>query len=103
MTNSQIEQKFKYEDFDKLDIANLIVNIWHYSDRSHRNCVVCTNYKNWCITALKEKWKDWYVNVEFVIQKLCKRDKVWQITMSKMTFEHMPKLYVLIDGRIFFK
>lgn len=104
MVNSQIEQKFKYEDFDKLDIANLMVNIWHYPDTIHRDCcVVCTNYKNWCITVLKKKWKDWYIDIDFAVEKLCKRDKAWEKVMSKITIEHMSKLYVLIEGKKFFK
>ena len=105
MENSQIEQKFKYEDFDKLDIANLMVNIWHYSDTSHRNCcVVCTDYKNWCITVLKKKiQKDWYIDIDFAVEKLCKRDKAWQKVMPKITIEHMLELYVLIERKTFFK
>ena len=47
MANSKVELKFKYEDFDEKDIANLMVNIWHYSDmHQEKYCVICSTYRN---------------------------------------------------------
>ena len=56
MANSKVELRFKYKDFDEMDIANLMVNICHYSNlNQEKYCVICSTYRNWCITALKKK------------------------------------------------
>ena len=48
----------------------------------------------------KKKWKDRYINFDFVVEKLCKRDKTWE-DVSKITVENMSKLYRVIEGKIF--
>lgn len=98
-TIEEWEQKFKYEDFDKKNIANLIANIWYYSGpHQGKYSVIYSNYRNWCITALKKKGKDRYIDFDFVVKRLCQRDRVW---VSKLTIEHMHRLYTLIEGTIF--
>lgn len=51
----------------------------------------------------KKIWKDWYIDIDFAVEKLCKRDKAWQKVMPKITIEHMLELYVLIERKTFFK
>ena len=58
MESSKVELRFKYEDFDEIDIADLMANIWHYSDmHQEKYCVICSIYRNWCIIALKKSGK----------------------------------------------
>ena len=33
------------QNFEHLDIPNLLINIGSYTDESHRNCSVCKQYK----------------------------------------------------------
>ena len=49
--------KFKYEDFLKQDIPNLMINIWSYSEEHGMGCTICTKYKKMCINALKKMEK----------------------------------------------
>ena len=49
--------KFKYEDFLKQDIPNLMINIWSYSEEHGMGCTICTKYKKMCINALKNMEK----------------------------------------------
>ena len=101
MANSTVELRFNYEDFDEMDIPNLMVNIWHYSDmHQEKYCVICSTYRNCCVTALKKTWKDRYINFDFVVEKLCQRDKKWE-DVSKITVENMSKFYRLIEGKTF--
>ena len=46
--------KFRYEDFLFHDIYDLMINIWSYSDFHGVGCTKCTQYKKWCIDALKK-------------------------------------------------
>ena len=66
--------KFKYKDFLEDDILNLMINIWYYSDEHGVGCKICTTYKKMCIDALKKKWEKNYKSVDYIIQKLLKRD-----------------------------
>ena len=44
------------QNFEHLDIPNLLINIWSYNDKSHRNYLVCKQYERWCIKVAKKKW-----------------------------------------------
>ena len=46
--------KFQYQDFEIMNIPNLMINIWSYSDDHGRYCNICRTYKNWCIKVLKK-------------------------------------------------
>ena len=52
MSSKQL--KFSLNSFRRLDLPNLLLNIWDYSDFEHRNCSICKQYKNWGIPAAKE-------------------------------------------------
>ena len=43
------------QNFEHLDIPNLLINIWSYNDDSHRNCSVCKQHGRWCIEVAKKK------------------------------------------------
>ena len=43
------------QNFEYLDIPNLLINIWSYNDEPHRNCLVCKQYERWCIEVEKKK------------------------------------------------
>ena len=43
------------QNFEHLDIPNLLINIWSYNDKSHRNCSVCKQCEPWCIEVAKKK------------------------------------------------
>ena len=77
MTSKMVELKFKYEDFLQEDICNLMINIWSYSDEHGTGCNICTHYKKMNIDALRKKWSNDYIDFNFVINKLKKRDTEW--------------------------
>ena len=37
------------KEFEHLDIPDLLRNIWEYSDDYYKNCVICDQYKKWCV------------------------------------------------------
>ena len=78
MAEKKLALKYKYEDLFQLDIPNLMLNIWCYSDEHGLGCSLCTTYKKYCINALKKKWDTKKSkNVADIIQKLKKRDQKW--------------------------
>ena len=42
------------QNFEYLDIPNLLINIWSYNDEFHQNCSVCKQYERWCIEVAKK-------------------------------------------------
>ena len=44
------------QNFEHLDIQNLLMNIPSYNDEYHRNCSVCKQVERWCIEVAKKKW-----------------------------------------------
>ena len=66
--------KFKLENFEELDIPDLMINIWCHSE-INKSCPILKQYKDWCITALKKKWIKEYIDFDFVVEKLSQRDK----------------------------
>ena len=44
--------KLLLESFKRLDLPNLLINIWSYADKP--NCPMCSQYQKWCIQAAKE-------------------------------------------------
>ena len=42
------------QNFEHLDLPNLLINIWSYNDESHRNCLVCKQYERWFIEVAKK-------------------------------------------------
>ena len=69
--------RFTYEHFQLLEIPELMIKIWHYSREHGKNCHLCKIYKKNLIEVLREKWKDEYIDENYVIDKLCKQDKNW--------------------------
>ena len=45
------------QNSERLDIPNLLINIWSYNDEFHRNCLVCKQYERWCIEVAKKTKK----------------------------------------------
>ena len=54
MAEKKLALKYKYEDLFQLDIPNLMLNIWCYSDEHGVGCSIWTTYKKYCINALKK-------------------------------------------------
>ena len=79
MTNfdSKKELKFNLEAFRELCAPDLIINIWSYSSEPvHKStCTVCKTYYDYCMQALREKWKAEWGDFEFANNKFKKCDK----------------------------
>ena len=54
MAEKKLALKYKYEDLFQLDIPNLMLNIWSYSNEHGVGCNICTTYKSYCMKALKK-------------------------------------------------
>ena len=69
--------KFSLEDFQKLDVPDLIINIWSYNWLQHLPCDTCYRYSVWCEQILKEKWKLEYGDFDFAVEKFKKNDRTF--------------------------
>ena len=63
----QQQLKFPKELFLKLDLANLLINIWSYVDYLHD--FVIGQYCQYCIECSYEKWGEDYLDFHFKIKK----------------------------------
>ena len=68
-----LNYKFLLESFRRLDLPNLLINIWSYAGKP--NCPMCSQYQRWCIQAAKEKWLSSFIDFDFVIQNLKRQNK----------------------------
>lgn len=87
--------KFTYEHFQRLEIPELMIKIWHYSSSHGIRCDICKIYRRDCIKVLREKWKDEYIDENFVLTKLCNQDKTWcnleQVTTTDTIYKKIRK------------
>ena len=60
------------ENFMRLDLSNLLINIWEYNDEKHIvvNCEICRKYEEWCIEAARSQWKPEFKSFAFVISQI---------------------------------
>ena len=102
MAGKKVELKFKYKYFEDLDLPTLMMKIWNYSNmHNYKDCIVPATYRNWCITVLKQRCEDTYLNFGYVVEKLCQRDEEWKF-VSKRTDNNISKLYKKIEGELYF-
>ena len=71
------KSNFSLDSFRQLDLPNLLINIWSYSDPDHADCSICKQYKIWCITAAKEQWCDFFYDFHKVLTNLTTQNKKW--------------------------
>ena len=74
------ELKFLLETFQQQDLPDLLISIWSYADHilnRDDGCKICETYQNYCVTAAKEKWSNCYIDFEFAINNLKKRNRHW--------------------------
>ena len=65
--------KFSKNDFSDLDLPNLLINIWTYTDHLHDPSV--KQYKKWCVELAKEKRQSHYLDFDYVIEMLKEKSK----------------------------
>ena len=94
------EMKFKFDDFKTMDIPNLMINIWGYSEgiKKKKECAVCEKYRHWCIRARHEKWLSTYIDINFIIYKLITMDKKW-FDCSKVSSANSFFLYKVVINK----
>ena len=77
-------------------MPNLLINIWDYANKP--NCPICKQYQKWCISAAKEKWKDSYIEFDFVIGCLKKQNKNW-FDFGEISLANRNQIYVVISKK----
>ena len=65
--------KFSKNDFSDLDLPNLLINIWTYTDHLHDPSV--KKYEKRCVELVKEKWQSHYLDFDYVIEMLKEKIK----------------------------
>ena len=70
-------QKFTINDFEELDTAELLINIWSYSQciEMKKMCEFCNIYREYCYLILRRRWQPKWGNYNKVMSKLSKNDE----------------------------
>ena len=55
-----------------MDLPNLLLNVWSWGT-PHDGCVVCTQYRDWCVELARERWLPYYIDFDIFIEKLKKK------------------------------
>ena len=72
--------KFLLKSFRGLSLPKLLINIWSYADHIINKvdgCEICEIYMKYCVTVAKEKWSEFYIDFDFLIYNLKKRNRNW--------------------------
>ena len=78
-----------------MDLPNLLLNVWSWGT-PHDWCVVCTQYRDWCVELAREQWLPYYIDFDIFIEKLKKKnDKEFEI-FGKICSEERNKIYDII-------
>ena len=86
-------------DLKKLELSDLVTNIWKYSNvYLYYDSVIHETYRKCYIDELKNLWKDNYLGFDYVVNKLCHRDEQWSF-VSKMAKKNGSKLYKKIEKK----
>lgn len=86
-----------FSDFQKLDVADLIINIWSYNENKEHlaKCSICKSYSNLSIRALAEKWQKSYGDFHHFVDKLKKTDKSY-INIGKYSSATKHEIVILL-------
>ena len=87
--------KFSLADFRELDLPNLLINIWTFSDYTHKNCFACNQYCQWCIVAASEKWSPDFKDFDYVINNIKIQNVSW-FDVGKLSSAAKDAIYDLI-------
>ena len=73
-------QKIFINDFEELDTADLLINIWSYSEcldfkKNNNMCGYCKVYREYCYQILRRRWQSEWGKYNKVMSKLSKNDK----------------------------
>ena len=73
-------QKFTINDFEELDTADLLINIWSYSEclemkENNKMCEFCNIYREYCYQILRRRWQPEWGKYNKVMSKLSKNDE----------------------------
>ena len=88
--------KFSKQSFQKLELPDLLLNIWCYADWP--NDPICVQYQQWCVEVAKERWSSQYLDFDYVIENLRKQNKKFY-NFGKISSEDKNIIYRLIWNR----
>ena len=66
--------EFSKKDFDQLELADLIINIWTHSSYGKKDDII-KNICQWCIECAREKWSYEHLDFGFVMRNLLTNNK----------------------------
>ena len=67
--------KLSKSNFQRLQISDLLINIWDYNHKSHLNCSICIQYEKWCLEVAKSKWQSEFLDFDYVISNIKQQSK----------------------------
>ena len=86
--------KFSSVTFSRLDLPNLLINIWEYNDERHKNCPICKQYKEWCIQVVKTQWQNSYIDFDYFIENIKNQNRLFDF--GKISSADRARIYGLI-------
>ena len=85
----------KFSDFQELDLPDLLLNIWSYSDVNY-NSSILKQYKKCCIQIAKSKWQnERCMDIDFVIKNIEEQNTKF-IDFGRISSANKAKIYRLI-------
>ena len=89
----------KFSDFQELDLPDLLINIWSYSDVNY-NFSILKQHKKQCIQIEKSNWRnERYMDFDFVIKNIEEQNTKF-IDFGRISSANKANIYrmILKDG-----
>ena len=90
------ELKFSLNSFRELDLLELLINVWCYADHVNNKdeiCNICETYMEYCVIAAIEKWSEFYIDFDLVINNSKKHNANW-VNFSKFSTQTKNNIYL---------
>ena len=87
---------FSKHSFQQLELPDFLINIWSYCERL--NDPFSIRYQQWCTEVVKERWRSQYLDFDYVINNLQKRNNKF-FNFGQISSADKNMIYRLIWNR----
>lgn len=95
--------KFSQESYNVLDLPELPIRIWNYSNHVyHKRATApkqcpCGIFLRFCIEAARKNWCSCYIDFDFVMKNIQDHDELFGAVFDGILPEDKYKIFILIN------
>ena len=79
--------------FERLDVTDLIINIYWYNSKQNQEEEMCQRYNDLSVQALRPKWQRKWGSFDCFVEKLKRNDKDAELSSLLLKIKRTSFLY----------